>query len=54
MVSAQGRNQRPQGLNVNERPVIAATEEGFTGPKAGWFDGKFEGRILFMGNTIFP
>jgi len=23
---------------VNERPVVAATEEGFIGPKADWFD----------------
>lgn len=35
--SQHARNRQPS-FQVNERPVEAATEEGFTGPREGWFD----------------
>lgn len=38
--SQHARNRQPS-FQVNERPVEPATEEGFTGPREGWFDGKF-------------
>ena len=34
-------SQPPRGLNLDNSPVATATEEGFSGPIDGWFDGKF-------------
>lgn len=45
----QGANQQ---LNLNNRPVPAATEEGFTGPTEGWFDGKFAQQHFVLSSTF--
>ena len=37
---------------MNERTIEAATEEGFTGPKEDWFDGKLLSDFYYQHSEI--
>ena len=34
------KNNNFANVFIDRKPVASSTEEGFTGPKEGWFDGK--------------